>query len=92
MEYIHICVLNQCENWECVNIVMSIYCFNKCGIALEEFIHIYHLPFGNHLLGNFFSIFFIGTKGLSTFSIIYIIDEGVHKSGLIFNSNLKGVC
>jgi hypothetical protein len=35
-----------------------------------------HLPFGDHVMGNFF-VFFIITKGFSTFSILYTIDEGV---------------
>jgi hypothetical protein len=37
-------------------------------------------------------VFSIGVKGFSTFSIAYIIDEGVQKSGLVFNSDLEGVC
>jgi hypothetical protein len=50
-----------------------------------------HLPFGNHLLGKlFFSL--IGTRGYFEFSIIYIVDEGVEKSGLVFNSHLEEVC
>jgi hypothetical protein len=42
--------------------------------------------------GEFFLKFFIGTKGFSTFSIVYTVDEGVQKNGLVFSSNLKWVC
>ncbi len=34
---------------------MQICCYNKCGVALEELNP--HLPFGDHLLGNFFLFF-----------------------------------
>ncbi len=67
---------------------MQIYCYNKCGVVLEELNP--HLPFGDHLLGFFFSL--IRTKGFSTFSIVYIVYEGVQKSDLVFNLNLEGVC
>jgi hypothetical protein len=68
---------------------MEIYCFSKCGVFLKGFNP--HLPFGDHLFGDFIFIF-IGTKGFCTFSIVYIIDEGVQKSNLVFNSDLEGVC
>jgi hypothetical protein len=37
-----------------------------------------HLPFGDHLLGNFFC-FFTRTKGFFTFYVVYIRDEGFRK-------------
>jgi len=58
---------------ECI-FVVQICCYSKCGMVIEELNP--HLPFGDHLLGNFFC-FFIGTRGFSTFSIVCILDEGV---------------
>ncbi len=73
---------------ECI-FVVQICCYSKCGVILEELNP--HLPFGDHLLGKlFFSL--IGTRGYFSFSIIYIVDEGVQKSGLVVNSHLEGVC
>jgi len=51
-----------------------------------------HIPFSNHILGDFCLFFLTRTKGLFAFSIVYIINEGVQKSGLVFNLDLKGVC
>jgi len=48
-----------------------------------------HLPFGNHLLGIFFC-FFTGTREFFAFSIIYILDEGVRKSGIVSIQIWKG--
>jgi len=68
---------------------MQICCYNKCGVVSKELNP--HLPFGDRLLGKlFFSL--IGTRRYFAFSIIYIVDEGVQNSGLIFNSDLEGVC
>ncbi len=71
-----------------MNIVVQIHCFNESGIVLEEFNP--QLPFGVHLFGE--SFFFTGTIRFSAFSIVYIVDEGVQKSSLVFNLDLKGVC
>jgi hypothetical protein len=42
----------------------------------------------------FYFIFFSLTKTIrfSAFSIVYIVDKGVLKSGLVFNSYLERVC
>jgi len=49
------CVWNQCRIMnECI-FVVQICCYNKCGMLLEELNP--HLPFGDHLLGNFFHFF-----------------------------------
>ncbi len=72
-----------------MHIVVQIYCYNKCGIGLQGFNP--HIPFGDHLLGNFFCFFFIRTRKFSAFSIVNIIDEGIHKNTLIFNSDLERV-
>jgi hypothetical protein len=48
--------------------------------------------FSNHILGDFCLFFLTRTKGFFAFSIVYIINEGVQKSGLVFNLDLKGVC
>jgi hypothetical protein len=66
---------------------MQIYYYSKCGIGLYGFNP--HLPFDDHFLGTFF---FLQAQEFFSFSIINIIDEGIQKSNLIFNSDLKGVC
>jgi len=66
---------------------VQIYCYNKCGIILEEFNP--HLPFGDFLgrfnphlpfgdfLGGFFFHFLQGQKGFLYFFVVYIVDKGV---------------
>jgi hypothetical protein len=36
MNYIDKCVYNQGRNYECVHIIMQIYCYSKCGIVLQR--------------------------------------------------------
>jgi hypothetical protein len=36
MNYRDKCVYNHGKNYECVHIVMQIYCHNKCGIILQQ--------------------------------------------------------
>jgi hypothetical protein len=81
-------VVYQGNNCECVHIIIQICYYSKCGIVLQGFN--LHLPFGNHLLGHLI-YFFIGTRGFSVFSIVYIIDDGVQKNSLIFNSNVRSI-
>jgi hypothetical protein len=47
-----------------------------------------HLPFGDHLMGNFF-VFFYNKKWFSTFFILYPIDEGVQMNGFSFQFKIK---
>jgi len=34
MNYRSRCVYNQGKNYECMHIVVQIYCYNKCGIVM----------------------------------------------------------
>ncbi len=51
-----------------VHIIVQIYCYSKCGIGLQGFNP--HLPFGNHLLGNFFCFFLDEEKGFLHFPFL----------------------
>ncbi len=72
-----------------MNIVVQIYCFNKCGVFLKGFNP--HLPFGHHIFGDLNFYLFIRIRGFSTFSIVYTIYEGVQRINLVFNLDLKKV-
>jgi hypothetical protein len=48
------CVWNQCKVVNECTMLVQIYCYNKCGVVLEELNP--HLPFGDHFLGIFFCI------------------------------------
>jgi hypothetical protein len=48
---------------------VKICCFSKCGVVMEEFNP--HLPFGDHLLGNFFYFCYRENKVFYIFHCLY---------------------
>jgi len=72
-----------------VHIIEQICCYNKCGIGMQGLNP--HLRFGEHLLGKFLP-FLKGDKRVFYIVYYFIINKSVQKNGLVFNSELEGVC